>query len=113
MIDFTFPVYIDDLLGIIPFKVERDSAVIIRPFGWRVWLAVLGVTPLYLLSIWLADMIYKVGQMVVNYYFLLAHFHTIIHIMSGVIDLIIPNISDFPQRLQAQPCNNNQHKVGS
>ena len=30
-----------------------------------------------------------------------------------VINLIIPNISDFPQRLQAQPCNNNQHKVGS
>ena len=66
MIDFTFPVYIDDLLGIIPFKVERDSAVIIRPFGWRVWLAVLGVTPLYLLSVWLADMAYKVGQMVVG-----------------------------------------------
>ena len=74
VIDFTFPVYIDDLLGIIPFKVERDSAVIIRPFGWRVWLAVLGVTPLYLLSVWLADMIYKVGQMVVNYYFFVGTF---------------------------------------
>ena len=69
MIDFTFPVYIDDLLGIIPFKVEKDSAVIIRPFGWRVWIAVLVVTPLYLLSVWVADMAYKAGHRLVAYYF--------------------------------------------
>ena len=64
MIDFTVPVYIDDLLGIIPFKVERDSAVVIRPFGWGVWLALIATTPLYLLSVWLADLIYKVRHVV-------------------------------------------------
>ena len=64
MIDFTVPVYIDDLLGIIPFKVERDSAVVIRPFGWRVWLALIATTPLYLLSVWFADLIYKVWHVV-------------------------------------------------
>ena len=56
VIDFSYNVYIDDLLGIIPFKVEKDAAVIIRPFGWRVWLAVLGITPLYLLAAGLADL---------------------------------------------------------
>ena len=70
MIDFTFPVYIDDLLGIIPFKVEKDSAVIIRPFGWRVWLAVLVITPLYLLSVWFADMAYKAGHLVTDHFLL-------------------------------------------
>ena len=58
VVDFSFNVYIDDLLGIIPFKVEKDAAVIIRPFGWRVWLAVLGIIPLYLLAAGLADLAY-------------------------------------------------------
>ena len=69
VIDFTIPVYIDDILGIIPFKVEKDSAVIIRPFSWRVWLAILGITSLYLLSVLLADIAYKVQHLVVNYFF--------------------------------------------
>ena len=58
-VDFSVPVYTDDILFLMPLKLEKDASILIRPFGWRVWIIVLLVPPTYLLILALSDFVFE------------------------------------------------------
>ena len=58
-VDFSVSVYTDDIVFMMPFKVENDPGIIMRPFGWRVWIIVLLVPPAYLLILGLSDFAFE------------------------------------------------------
>ena len=55
VIDYTHTIYMDTLKFFLSLKPKSDPFAIFRPFGWRVWLSIISVTPLYWLSIAIAD----------------------------------------------------------
>ena len=58
VVDFTIPVYIDDLTGLVSMEVKKDQAILVRPFDWRVWIVVFTVTPIFALVLFLSDKFY-------------------------------------------------------
>ena len=49
VVQYTAPIYVDGMMAVIPFKMFKDQSILIRPFGWQVWLFVLISTTLYIL----------------------------------------------------------------
>ena len=58
VVDFSLPVVTDDTTGFLSFGVGKDHGILIRAFGWRVWLAVVIITPLYIAILGLSDWLY-------------------------------------------------------
>ena len=58
VVDFTIPVYIDDLVGIIPFKTEEDHSILGKPFDWPTWFGVFTIPPAFLLILVLSDFVF-------------------------------------------------------
>ena len=58
VIDYTIPVYIDDMTGLLSLEIKKDQAVLIRPFDWRVWTVVFTLTPIFALLVFLSDRFY-------------------------------------------------------
>ena len=58
VIDYTIPVYIDDLTGLVSLEIKKDQAILVRPFDWRVWMAVFTLTPAFALVLFLSDRFY-------------------------------------------------------
>ena len=59
VIDFSYSFFVDSSLFIIGFNMETDTWKIIRPFGWRVWLALLIAVPTYWLAMCIADQYFE------------------------------------------------------
>ena len=55
VIEFSYSFFVDSSLFIIGFNMETDPWKIIRPFGWRVWLALLIAMSTYWLAMCIAD----------------------------------------------------------
>ena len=58
-VDFTIPVYTDSIVGMIPFKEEKVADVIMRPFDWKIWICVAGVTATFLLAFAFSDLAFN------------------------------------------------------
>ena len=58
VIDYTIPVYIDDMTGLLSLEIKKDQAILIRPFDWRVWTVVFTLTPIFALVVFLSDRFY-------------------------------------------------------
>ena len=58
VIDYTIPVYIDDLTGLVAIKVKKDQAILVRPFDWRVWIVVFSLIPIFALDLFLSEKLY-------------------------------------------------------
>ena len=57
--DFTYPVVIDYWTTIVPIQLEQDPWPIARPFQWEVWLALIGILPIFNLVLGGMDFIYR------------------------------------------------------
>ena len=55
IVDFTLPVYTDQILGLVPLIIEKDPRVLSKPFDWRVWLVLAVLPPMYLFIITLSE----------------------------------------------------------
>ena len=58
-VDFTIPVYTDSIVGMIPCKEEKVADVIMRPFDWKIWICVAGVTATFLLAFAFSDLAFN------------------------------------------------------
>ena len=58
VIDYTIPVYIDDMTALVSLEIKKDQAILIRPFEWRVWAVVFTLTPVFAVVLYLADRFY-------------------------------------------------------
>ena len=61
VVDFSIPITIDDATGFLFFEVKKDNGILYRAFGWRVWLTVLIIMPLYIAILILCDRLYTGG----------------------------------------------------
>lgn len=60
VVDFTIPVAYGGLIAIVPFKPSgNDMAVIMHPFGWKLWICVLVSPFLFLFSLALSDKVFN------------------------------------------------------
>ena len=55
-IDYSHTVHLDRLQFLLSLKPQNDPWAIFRPFGWRVWMSIILVTPLYLISMGITDL---------------------------------------------------------
>ena len=62
VVDFSLPIVTDEMTGFLFFGVSKDQGILFRAFGWRVWLAVVIITPVYIAIVGLSDWFYS-GQM--------------------------------------------------
>ena len=58
VVDYTIPVYIDDFTGLVSMEVNKDQAILVRPFDWKVWIVVFIVTPIFALILFLSEKFY-------------------------------------------------------
>ena len=56
--DYSIPVYIDDITGLLFLEMSKDEGILHRAFGWRVWLAILVTALFYIGILGLTDWIY-------------------------------------------------------
>ena len=59
VVDYTLPVYIGDMTGIIPLRIENNLHVLAQPFGWKLWVAIFVLPPAFLLTMSLSDMVFE------------------------------------------------------
>ena len=58
IVDFTLPVYVDQIMGILPFKIKDQRDARIEPFHWKVWAVIAALPPMYLILITLSECIF-------------------------------------------------------
>ena len=59
IVDFTQAVYTDQIVGLVPLKVENNQRVLLKAFEWRVWAVLVALPPVYLLIITLAEYVFN------------------------------------------------------
>ena len=47
--------YIDDLVGIVPFKTEEDHSILAQPFDWATWVGMFALPPVFFLILAVSD----------------------------------------------------------
>ena len=58
-VDFSTPVLSSALVGIIPFKREKVTEVIIRPFDWKIWVCLACLIATFMLALAISDLIFN------------------------------------------------------
>ena len=58
-VDYTLPVYIGDLTAVAPLRMEKNHHVLAQPFGWKLWLTIFILPPVFLLTMILSDLIFN------------------------------------------------------
>ena len=61
VVDYSLPIVVDDMTGFLSLELSKDHGILYRAFGWRVWLAVVIITPLFIAILGLSDWLYS-GQ---------------------------------------------------
>ena len=56
--DYSIPVYIDDITGFLFLEMSKDEGILHRAFGWRVWLAIFITALSYIGILGLTDWFY-------------------------------------------------------
>lgn len=60
MVDFSIPVSYGGAVAVVPFRPSwNDMAVILRPFGWKLWMCVLASPFIFLFSLALSDKVFQ------------------------------------------------------
>ena len=59
VIQYTLPVYVDNIIAVMPFKMADDHGVLIRPFKWRVWVGIAFATLAFILLTGLIEWAYN------------------------------------------------------
>ena len=55
IVDFSVPVYTDQVIGLVPLKIKDNRDARIEPFHWRVWAIIACLPPMYLLIMALSE----------------------------------------------------------
>ena len=58
VVQYTLPVYTDNIIALMPFKRADDHSIIFRPFEWRVWVGIGLVLPIFILITVFSNWIY-------------------------------------------------------
>ena len=59
VIQYTLPIYVDNIIAVMPYKMEDDHGVLLRPFKWEVWVGIVLVTISYILVTGLIEWAYN------------------------------------------------------
>ena len=55
IVDFSVPVYTDQVIGLVPLKIKDNRDARIEPFHWSLWVIIACLPPMYLLIMALSE----------------------------------------------------------
>ena len=58
-VDFSIPVLTDAIVGIMPYKKEKATVDILRPFDWKIWISIACLIMTFLIAFALCDLAFN------------------------------------------------------